>query len=62
MTTPNPGSKEAIDAGCDCPVMDNNHGKGIPVPGPDGKIQTAFWMTASCPLHGVKDFKAKETE
>jgi hypothetical protein len=24
----NPGSKEAISAGCKCPVLDNSHGKG----------------------------------
>jgi hypothetical protein len=25
---PNPGSDDAIDAGCTCPVLDNGHGKG----------------------------------
>jgi len=39
---PNPGSDEALDQGCSCPVMDNGHGKG---PGP-------FWVTVDCPLHG----------
>ena len=24
----NPGTKEAIDAGCSCPIMDNNYGRG----------------------------------
>jgi hypothetical protein len=52
---PNPGSKESIDQGCTCPVMDNHHGKGRPVTGPDGKMETAFWVDAACPLHGVKD-------
>lgn len=25
---PNPGSQEAIDRGCSCPVMDNSYGRG----------------------------------
>lgn len=28
MNTPNPGSDEAIAAGCRCPVLDNAHGRG----------------------------------
>jgi hypothetical protein len=42
---PNPGSDEARELGCRCPVMDNNHGKWPPYP-PDG-----WWMRADCPLH-----------
>lgn len=46
---PNPGSPEAIAAGCLCPVIDNHHGKGIPV----GKDRSPlFWHSANCPLHG----------
>ncbi len=41
---PNPGSKEAQDQGCTCPVLDNNHGKGV------GGL---FWMNSDCPLHGT---------
>lgn len=26
--TPNPGTKEALDLGCKCPVIDNGYGKG----------------------------------
>jgi len=53
---PKPGSKEAIEAGCNCPVLDNAHGGGIPIPNPEtGEIQLAYWMTADCVLHGVKD-------
>lgn len=51
---PNPGSNEAIDQGCTCPVMDNARGKGIPVPNGDGTYSTAFWMSGSCPIHGFK--------
>lgn len=61
MTKPNPGTQEAIKSGCTCPVMDNNHGKGIPIPGKDGTIQTGFWMSGDCPLHGFEDpLKASE--
>jgi len=38
---PNPGSNEAIELGCICPVLDNNHGMGK---GP-------FWYTEGCPVH-----------
>ena len=38
---PNPGSNEAIELGCICPVLDNNHGRGS---GP-------FWYTEGCPVH-----------
>lgn len=41
----NPGSDEALDNGCLCPVLDNGHGK---------KRDGLFWMNADCPLHGVK--------
>lgn len=45
---PNPGSDEALDQGCRCPVLDNNHGEGSDW-GP-GK----FWRSADCPLHGME--------
>lgn len=45
--TMNPGSDEAIDAGCKCPVLDNAHGKGYM--GIDGK----FAVLDDCPLHWV---------
>mgnify|MGYP001620046777 CR=1 FL=1 len=44
--TPNPGSPEAIKAGCLCPVVDNAHGKGWMGSG-------EFWMSEDCPLHGT---------
>jgi len=46
MTTPNPGSKEAIEQGCLCPRMDNNNGLGVIVSG-----KALFWYAESCPLH-----------
>ena len=48
--TPNPGSKEAGEQGCTCPVLDNYHGEGLPYP--EG---TQFWITEGCPLHGKEE-------
>lgn len=45
----NPGSREAIEAGCTCPVLDNGHGKGSSW-GPD-----KFWITEGCPLHDRRE-------
>jgi len=46
---PNPGSEEAIQKGCTCPVLDNDYGQG----------EGPFWVTAGCPIH---DKKKEETE
>lgn len=51
---PNPGSAEAIEAGCKCPVIDNHHGNGFPALDRDGGRRTAFWISAECPIHGIK--------
>ena len=50
--TPNPGSPEAVKAGCKCPVLDNGHGKG----GVWG-IEGAYWINVCCPLHGDQKVK-----
>lgn len=42
---PNPGTNEAIEAGCTCPVMDNNYGRGAY--GQEG----VYWYNASCSVH-----------
>lgn len=42
---PNPGSNAALNMGCLCPVLDNNHGRWPPWP-PDG-----WWTTGGCPVH-----------
>ena len=50
MNKPNPGSLEAIEAGCECPVLDNEHGAGcFQVDG-----EPMFWITGTCPIHGVE--------
>ena len=51
---PPPGSDEAIKQGCTCPVLDNNHGKGILW---EGKI--CWWRNGECPLHGHKSEEKK---
>lgn len=43
---PNPGSDEALDLGCTCPVLDNSHGYGY---------KGIFVMNGPCPIHGVKN-------
>lgn len=47
---PNPGSSEAVESGCACPVLDNGRGRGARE-GDDGK--PLFWITAGCPLHSI---------
>ncbi len=47
---PNPGSTEAIEAGCKCPVLDNEHGAGCGWTGENG--QPLFWVNGGCPIHG----------
>jgi hypothetical protein len=48
-----PGSDEAIEAGCECPVLDNARGQGSGYTGDDG--QPLFWISEACPLHGKKE-------
>jgi len=43
----NPGSEEAQQAGCKCPVIDNHYGEGFIMNG-----ERVFWMSENCPLHG----------
>lgn len=45
--TPNPGSDEAVDQGCKCPIIDNRFGLGY-YAGRDGEFVTV----GDCPLHG----------
>ena len=46
MPEPNPGSQEAVESGCTCPIMDNHHGEGIPYHG-----KREWWIASDCPLH-----------
>lgn len=50
VTTPAPGSPEAIAQGCTCPVLDNGHGKGYL-----GDGERFGWIISEdCPVHGSK--------
>lgn len=53
---PNPGSELAISLGCNCPVLDNNHGYYPPSP-PDG-----WWVTEGCPVHRPNQSKGDGDE
>ena len=44
---PNPGSDEAIELGCKCPILDNAKGRGAYF-GPPG----SFIISSACPIHG----------
>ena len=46
---PNPGSDEARELGCRCPVLDNAHGRGAWGTSGDDAV---FWTSETCPLHG----------
>lgn len=48
---PNPGSNEALDAGCTCPVLDNAYGLGFSW---TGYKEPSFWISENCPLHSTK--------
>lgn len=48
-TVPNPGSKEAREQGCLCPVVDNEFGKGYLGRGD----RFGFIANENCPLHGA---------
>jgi hypothetical protein len=53
---PNPGSDDAISAGCLCPVMDNGHGRCAPYP-PDG-----WWITVGCPVHAPGGVRVRKLD
>ena len=49
LTRLNPGSPEAVESGCTCPVIDNHHGKGVPS---GDMLHRNFWIAETCHLHG----------
>lgn len=53
--TPTPGSPEAVEQGCTCPVGDNCQGAGFILNG-----ERVFWFDADCPLHGTKKEEADD--
>lgn len=51
---PNPGSKEAVEQGCTCAVLDNCRGQDW-----FGKSH-GFYITEGCPLHWTKKYLGDE--
>lgn len=48
----NPGSREAINAGCTCPVLDNGHGRGYMGGVNDPETGSPIFVySVACPLH-----------
>ena len=58
----NPGSDEAIAAGCTCPIMDNGRGRGYLGGVQDDTGQTVFVIAGDCPLHGDDAMKRAREE
>ena len=58
----NPGSDEAIAAGCTCPIMDNGHGRGYLGGVTDEQGQTVFVIASNCPIHGDDAMKRAREE
>ena len=46
-----PGSDEAIAAGCTCPVIDNDYGRGCMGGVKDEQGRTVFVIRLDCPVH-----------
>lgn len=51
MSAPNPGSPEAIKAGCKCPVLDNGHGRGWMGGVKDEEGRTIYVYSSACEIH-----------
>ena len=51
--TPPPGSPEAAEQGCTCPVFDNRKGRGCGLTDKDGN--PLYYINEKCPLHVAKE-------
>ena len=45
----NPGSQEAVEAGCRCPRIDNHYGKGY------HGMSGSYVISERCPIHSLND-------
>lgn len=54
-TKPKPGSDEAILAGCECPVLENNFGRGR-----GGFGRMVFTYIPGCPVHFDESVRLRE--
>lgn len=58
---PKPGTRKAVLAGCKCPILDNNYGRGR---GGNG-AKYGWVVNEECPIHGTGDatsFFSKEND
>lgn len=46
--SPKPGSNDALEQGCTCPILGNMHGKGVK----DKEGNIGYIVDIHCPLHG----------
>ena len=51
--TPPPGSPEATEHGCTCPVFDNCKGRGCGLTDKEGEL--LYYINEKCPLHVAKE-------
>jgi hypothetical protein len=56
LEVPKPGSPEAVDMGCSCPIMDNAHGLGRFGLGKD------WWINSECKLHSLPVEERERTD
>lgn len=56
LKAPHPGSPEAVEQGCACPVIDNARGRGHLG---DGE-RFGWWTDALCPIHGTRREETSE--
>ena len=54
---PKPGSKEAKEQGCTCPILDNHYGEGYCGGVKDEKGHTVYVVNTDCPIHGEEATK-----
>lgn len=54
MKSPRPGSREALDAGCKCPVLDNAHGAGYM------GVKGTYVYNSDCELHSGDKMTIKD--
>ena len=59
---PNPGSPEATQQGCTCPVLDNAHGAGWLCSTSWLRSNGLFMVRADCPLHGTEARAKRENQ
>lgn len=52
IVEPFPGSSEAVEEGCLCPILDNDYGQGYHC-----TDKSQFIVVETCPIHGSKEYQ-----